>query len=93
MQEWRKENYLSHGLSTETIPTCKPKFIQDVGAITAQVILSPLLFFRGRCCQSFPVTLVNSFHVPKVIIPSSTLTATMWNFGICSYDVIRESLM
>lgn len=84
MKEWRKENYLSHGLSTKTISTCKPKFIHDASTITAQVILSPLLFFHGCCCQSFLVTLVNSFHVPEVIIPSSTLTAMMWNFGICA---------
>lgn len=77
MKEWRKENYLSHGLSAKTISTCKPKFIHDVSAIAAQEILSPLLFFHGCCCQSFPVTLVKSFHVPKAIIQSSMLPAMM----------------
>lgn len=47
MKKWRKENCLSHSSSTKTISTCKPKFIHDVSAITAQVILSPLLFFMG----------------------------------------------
>jgi len=78
-----------YGLSTKTISTCKPEITGHRSAITAQVILSPLLFFSGRCCQSFPVTLVNSFHVPKVITLSST-DVKLWT--PCSYDVIRESL-
>lgn len=93
MKEWRKEIYLSHGLSTKTISTCKPKFIHDVSAIAAQETLSLLLFFHGCCCQSFPVTLVNSFRVPEVIIPSPTLPAMMKLWAVCSYDVIRQSLM
>lgn len=54
MQEWKKENYLSHDLSTETIPTCKPKFIQDVGAIYGTGDFIPTAFLPWALLSKLP---------------------------------------
>lgn len=43
----------------------------------------PTAFFHSCCCQSIPVSLVNPFQVPVVIL-SSVLAAMTWDFRICA---------